>query len=334
MSRYGPGEHCGASYKGQGHTLTPWDYITGWAKAYEIVTQFYDEAKAWTAAQFANTLPCDMLGKAAAECKKYGEQLAGAAINVGLVAAGVPPTLPDLNAAAKGKAVDVGVDFTCASIESSGGKCSPELRAALAKVYATGLDKLQSQLDQTTKEPGCGNATIAHEHGREPLPCFGDYSGVEFRPADGAVYQPPMVTARVTRTARGLPELERSGYELRAELALRNTFEGQIESYYDPVPPTDLSGELFVPATVTLPSLGMGQSATVMLQMGGIQQYTFSSTKGGYAKHNGWCALYNGATGSVTVAATCRAPNGAPVSCASPARRTIQIPKDYKCTVG
>ena len=198
------------------------------------MTQFYDEAKAWTAAQFANTLPCDMLGKAAAECKKYGEQLAGAAINVGLVAAGVPPTLPDLNAAAKGKAVDVGVDFTCASIESSGGKCSPELRAALAKVYATGLDKLQSQLDQTTKEPGCGNATIAHEHGREPLPCFGDYSGVEFRPADGAVYQPPMVTARVTRTARGLPELERSGYDLRAELTLRNTFEGQIESVLRP----------------------------------------------------------------------------------------------------
>lgn len=131
-----------------------------------------------------------------------------------------------------------------------------------------------------------------------------------------------MVTIRVTRKARGLPELARSEFELRTHLSLRNHFPGgQIESYYDPVPPTDLSGELFAPGTLTLPPLGMGQSATVVLQMGGIKQYTFSSTKGGYATHNGWCALYNGGTGSVTVTATCRNANGAPVSCGVDARR-------------
>jgi hypothetical protein len=335
LSRYGPGEHCGRSYSGQGHTLTPWDYITGWAKAYEIVSKFYDEAKAWAATQFANTLPCDMLGKAADDCKKYGEQLAGVAINAGLVAAGVPPSLPDLNEAAKGKAVEVGVSLTCDAIESNGGKCSPELEKALAKAYGAGLDKLEHELDRTTKEPGCGSAAEAHSHGREPLPCFGDYPEVEFKPADGAVYQPPMVTVRVTRKGRGLSDLARSDYELRAHLSLRNHFAGgQIESYYDPVPPTDLSGELFAPGTLTLPSLGMGQSATVTLQMGGIQQYTFSSTKGGYAKHNGWCALYNGGSGSVTVTAMCRNANGAPVSCGLEARRTIQLPKDYKCSIG
>ena len=98
--------------------------------------------------------------------------------------------------------------------------------------------------------------------------------------------------------------------------------------------PTDLSGELFAPATLTLPFLAMGESATVMLQMGGIKEYTFSSTKGGYAKHNGWCALYNGGTGSVTVAAMCRNSSGAPVSCAASARSAVQMPKDSKCTVG
>jgi hypothetical protein len=335
VAPYGPGEHCPAYYRGQGHTLTPWDYITGWAKAYEIVTNFYDEAKAWTAAQFANTLPCDMLGKAASECKKYGEQLAGAAINAGLVAAGVPPSLPDLNEVAKGQAVDAGVSFTCSSIESSGGKCSPELKTALAKAYGAGLDKLEKQLDRTTKEPGCGNVTVAHENGREPLPCFGDYPGLEFKPADGAVYQPPLVTVRVTRTARGFPELDRSEYEIRADLVLQNKFAGgQIESYYKPVPPTDLSAELFAPGRLTLPSLAMGQSATVTLAMGGIKQYTFSTTSGGYAVHNGWCALYNGATGSVTVAATCLNSTGAAVSCAAPAKRAVQTPKDYKCTIG
>ena len=111
LAGYGPGEHCGKALTGQGNTLTPWDYIVGWAKAYEIVPQFYDEAKVWTATQFANMLPCDMLGKAASDCKQYGEQLAGAAINVGLASAGVPPSLPELNAAAEGQAVEVGVGF-------------------------------------------------------------------------------------------------------------------------------------------------------------------------------------------------------------------------------
>jgi hypothetical protein len=142
------------------------------------------------------------------------------------------------------------------------------------------------------------------------------------------------VTVRVTRTARGPLEIDRSDYELRADLVLQNKFPGgQIESYYKPVPPTDLSGELFMPAKLTLPALAMGQPVTVTLPLGGIKQYTFSSTSGGYAVHNGWCALYNGATGSVTVGARCRNATGE-VSCASPARRTVQIPKDYKCTVG
>jgi hypothetical protein len=334
LASYGPGEHCGKSYSGMGHTLTPWDYITGWAKAYEVVSQFYDEAKAWTAQQFANTLPCGMLGKAADECKKYSEHLAGVAINVGLSAAGVPPSLPDLNEVAKGQAVEAGVGFTCATIESNGGTCSPELKTALAKAYGEGLDRLEKQLDRTTKEPGCGSAAAAHEHGREPLPCFGDYPGVEFRPADGAVYRPPMVTVRVTRTAPGLPDLGRSEYELRADLTLQNRVSGQIESYYKPVPPTDLSGELFVPGRLTLPALPVGQSATVTLPMGGIKQYTFSTTAGGYAVHNGWCALYNGATGSVSVSATCRSANGNAISCAVPGRKAVQVPKDYKCTVG
>jgi hypothetical protein len=335
LATYGPGQHCGKSYSGQGHTLTPWDYITGWAKAYDVVSQFYDEAKAWTAQQFANTLPCGMLGKAADECNKYSEQLAGAAINVGLSAAGVPPSLPDLNEVAKGQAVDAGVGFTCATIESNAGKCSPEMKTALAKAYGEGLDRLEKQLDRTMKEPGCGSAAAAHEHGREPLPCFGDYPDVEFRPADGAVYRPPMVTVRVTRTAPGLPDLGKSEYELRVNLILQNKFPGgQIESYYKPVPPTDLSGELFVPGRLTLPAVGVGQSATVTLPLGGIKQHTFSTTAGGYAVHNGWCALYNGASGSVSVSATCRSANGNAVSCALPGEKAVQIPKDYKCTVG
>ena len=100
---YPPGEYCGKSYKGQSYQAkSPWDYITGWSKALEIASDFYEDAKKWTAKQFAEALPCESLGKAGAACEQYATELAGVAINVGLAAVGVPPTLPNLNELAKG----------------------------------------------------------------------------------------------------------------------------------------------------------------------------------------------------------------------------------------
>ena len=329
---YPPGKHCGQSYKGQSYQAkSPWDYITGWAKAYEVASNFYDEAKHWTAKQFAEALPCEALGKAGSACEKYSEDLAGVAISVGLSAAGVPPSLPSLSALAKGQAVNAGVDFTCQAVENEGGKCSPKLRSALAKAYSAGLDKLTHDLDRVTKEPGCGNEKIAHENGREPLPCFGEYPGVEFEPAPGAVYEPPTVTLRVTRSSTEVSDLPNA--ELVATIWLKNRFPGgQIESYYQPIPPTDLYGELFAPAMATLPPVGAGRSLTMILPMGGIKQYTFSSKEGGYAVHNGWCYLYNGGSGSVLGSLKCQGPNGTQVSCGAGGELKVQMPKDSNCS--
>lgn len=331
---YPPGEHCGKSYKGQSYQAkSPWDYITGWSKALEIASDFYEDAKKWTAKQFAEALPCEALGKAGAACEQYATELAGVAINVGLAAVGVPPTLPNLNELAKGQAVDAGVAFTCTTIENQGGKCSPKLRDALKKAYGAGLDKLEQNLDRVNKEPGCGNEKEAHEHGREPLPCFGKIAGVEFRAADGAVYQPPMVTVRITRN--NFPVAEHTDLVLRTTVWLKNRFPGgTIETYYQPVPPTDLAGELFVPGSLTLAPLAVGQSVNLILPMGGIKQYTFSSTQGGYAVHNGWCALYNGGTATVLGSIKCRTAEGAEASCGVSGERTVQMPKDGHCSVG
>jgi hypothetical protein len=93
------------------------------------------------------------------------------------------------------------------------------------------------------------------------------------------------------------------------------------------VPPRDLAAELFAPVNIPLPALAAGQVVNMTLPLGGIEQYTFSSTNGGYAKHNGWCALYNGGTGSVTGKMTCRTSDGKEVYCGG-TDRTVQLPKD------
>jgi hypothetical protein len=329
---YPRGEHCGEPYRGPGYQAnSAWDYITGWAKAYELASNFYEDAKKFVAHRFAESLPCEALGKTASACEKYANELAGMAINAGLAAVGVPPSLPSLSEIAKGQAVNAAVDLTCTTVENQGGQCSPKLRDALKKAYSAGLDKLAYDLDHVTKEPGCGNEKEAHENGREPLPCFGNNPRIEFRPADGAVYQPPMVTVRVTQNNSPVPEF--SDLQLQLSVWLKNRFPGgTIESYYPPVPPTDLAAELFAPRSITLTSLAPGQSLNLVLPMGGIKQYTFSIPQERYAVHNGWCALYNGGTATASASTTCRNSFGERVSCGVGGERTIQMPKDANCS--
>jgi hypothetical protein len=334
VAKYGPGKHCGKRYTGNSYQAKDaWAYLLGWAKAYEIVSSFYDDAKAFVAAQVANTLPCQMLGKAGDDCRKYAEQLAGMAITAGLTAAGVPPSLPDLDEMAKGQAVNAGVELTCTAIENGGGKCSPQVRSVLAKAYGAGLDRLEKEMAKVTKEPGCGNEQEAKEHGRWPLPCFSDYPGaVEFKPAPGAVYQPPTIKMRLTRKSQAVAESK-----VTAALTLDNTVPAgtTIEHYYQPIDqPVPLRGEPFAPGRLDLAPLAPGQSVTVTMPLGGIRPDAaiFSTTKGGYAKHNGWCYLYRGGTGPLTVEARCSAPDGKVFSCGGPAKRMVQIPQSADCS--
>ena len=130
-------------------------------------------------------MPCQYLGsKLEGGCKDIAKQVASSAITAGLAATGVPPTIPNLQGlgdVAKGKAVDAAVDYSCKEFESHGGQCTPELRKALAAAYGKALDQIQVGASQI-KEPGCGNTELAHENGREPLPCFTDkkYSVLPF----------------------------------------------------------------------------------------------------------------------------------------------------------
>jgi len=312
-------KHPSMSYQAK----TFWDYPGGWFKAYKVISEFYEEVKNLAASQFAQKF-CGLLGNPP-DCQKNARKLAGVAINVGLTAAGVPPTLPDLDNIAKGKVVDGAVDYSCTVLENQGGTCTPELRAAFAKGYKIGLDQLLKENEKSAKEPDCESAAGA-------LPCFTKYPDTEVQPATGAVFQPPTVAVRVTLTKPYHSWSHPEG-ELKASLRLHNVVPAgtQIESYYAPVPKTQLDGELFVPIKIPVPLLAVGQSADVTLVFDRVQQYHFSTTTdaqgklNGLAQHNGWCYLYEGGKGPLSVSFL-------PNSLGKGAEQQIQIPKAWTCT--
>jgi hypothetical protein len=153
---------------------------------------------------------------------------------------------------------------------------------------------------------------------------------MEIQPAKGAVFQPPTVAVRVTLTK---PNHGWTEGELKASLVLHNVVPAgtQIESQYAAVPKTQLDGQLFVPVQIPVPSLAVGQSADVTLVFDRVQQHPFSTTTdaqgkpNGFAQHNGWCYLYEGGKGPLSVSFL-------PNSFGNGAEQQIQIPKTGTCT--
>jgi hypothetical protein len=300
-----------------------WDYPGGWLKTYKVISEFYDDVKSIAASEFAQTF-CGLV-KNPPKCKEAAKTLAGVAINTGLTAAGLPPTLPDLDEIAKGKVVDVAVDYSCKVVESQGGTCTPEMRLLFTNGYKYGVDQLLKDNVKQAKEPYCGAFNGA-------LPCFTDYPDVKIEPAKGAVFEPPSVTIRVT-LIKPSHSWTNSETKLVASWFLHNVLPAgtRIENYYARIPETRLDGQLFLPVEVPVPFLGVGQSANLTLVFDRVKEFHFWTTRDeqgkatGYTQHNGWCHLYEGGYGSVTVSFL-------PNSFGNEAKRDTKLPKTWKCT--
>ena len=307
LMQYQPGhEYCPPTDPSTQEKST-WEWIgtaiAGWGKAYDGLAHFYDEAKNYVATQFANTVPCKWLGKKLEDdCKDAARQLAGTAISVGLVAAGVPPTLPDLGALGdlgKGKVVDAAVGYTCDAFESQGGMCTPEMREQLAKLYQQALDELLEGIKRDGKEPDCGDGQTANEHGKLPLPCFTQFPGTDVKPASGSVYEPSMVTVRVTRVKPD-PDFIMPGCSVFANVNLQKEFKGGwFGGWY--AKPGLLSGEAFVEQRTSIPPLALGKSVDLTLLFTRTQKH---SLPGLYQPdYVGWQNLYVGGKGSLIAGA-------------------------------
>lgn len=287
-----------------------WEGVKGWGKAWDGLVHSYDYAKSWVASQVASGVPCNMLGDMEDDCEAFARDVAATALEVGLVAAGIPPSLPDLTAvqqAAKGQIVDAAVTYTCETIEAQGGTCTPAMRDMLKKVYTAGFDQLQKQIAKSGSEPHCGDAAAAKLHGKLPLPCFTDH-GITVKPAVGAVLEPMKVTVRVTRHRNDFP-IDRD-CRVTAGVWLKNTHPevGPIE------------GNPFRPGIpVPLPPMKIGDSKTVTLVLGPPDMVSNKRFLSSDQPYGDWLSLYRGGQGTV---------GGGAGECAAGDSKNVSIPVD------
>lgn len=304
--------------------------IEGYGQAWNGISWFYEQAKDYAASLFAEVIvPCEMLEEikegAAATCEGIAKEVAGTAISVGLTAAGVPPTIPDLEGMsqlAKGEAVEAAVNYTCELIESANGECTPEMRDGLAAAYSKGLDQLQKDVKKQSKEPQCGNDQEVKEQGKVPLPCFSEF-GIDVKPAPGSVETPPAVTVRVTRTKPDPTFATECG--VGASLQVKN-----VIADFGPA-----DAALWPAANAKLPPIsGVGGSRVLKLNFGPRQPWFPLGKKGATAQ---WHQLLSGGTATLAVFGQGSADAQPPlpagkvsVGCAvGPGPKTISIPKAF-----
>ncbi|MCA1974997.1 MAG: hypothetical protein LDL44_19355, partial [Caenispirillum sp.] len=234
----------------------------------------------------------------------------------------------------KGKAADAAVEFSCQTFESNGGKCTPELREQLRKLYKMALDELQKKLAENLKheahEPGCGDAQTAGEHGRLPLPCFTDFPGTAVKPATGSVYEPPQVRTRVTRKA-----LQPNGVAGCDSLAIDVFLENQFKGGYlggKMLPPAKVSGAAYKTEVAAIPKLAVGKSAEIALNLNHMAKVDVPGNYWPDFYLPNWLVLYEGGKGTLSAGVLAQVESGAASgklfgSCATGDSWQIQIPK-------
>lgn len=322
MGIYKPGEYCPPPDPDtQEKGWFDWVVIglTGYLKAYDGLVEFYNGAKSYIADKVAEIMPCEELGKSAqSTCEDITAFAAKSAISAGMVAAGIPPeypTLEDLQAAGEGKIADAAIAASCSAVEANGGVCTPEMKEAMKTAYTEGIKQLeQSFIDSKASEPVCGNKQLANQHGRLPLPCFSDYSGVVVHPAKGSVYAPPVVKVRVTKIKpspyeSGMqtpPSLKPVHCSVTAGIVLSNYIEDETISsiHYKDV---KLFGRPFDLTTAYIPNLAVGQSIDMDLVFAKMIQVELPYSVDTKFNLEEWAYLYVGGKGTLSASSDCAA---------------------------
>ncbi len=277
--------------------------VHGWFMAYDLGAKYYNAAKQWIVEQIVGPIPCEWLGDdLESTCDGAFHIIVSSAIDAAMVSAGVPPSIPDLaalEAAAKGDLIDGAVDFTCDQVQETGDhECGELTKEALHKIYQQGLDAMIKEATRGAHEPDCDNANLGVDY--HLLPCFTDYPGVELHPAPGALYVPPMVTLKVTRTTA--PPSPYLACTLRMSLYAKNHFSGTSYVQGQKLPEKDIAGELYEPATAPIALLQKGESETIKVAFQKMRLFsiaTNSSTPSGSLGE--WGTLYWGGQGTLSV---------------------------------
>ena len=184
-------EKCPDAYTG-GNTPTIGsvlgDVFSGFKYLFNFVTGLYNDFKAFAIELVLDILPCGGLEDI---CKS----VISAAVDYGLTAVGLPPSLPDFDqfaAAAKGELVDM---ITEEVLANSPVPCIDICKEQLQNAIEMTVDSAMDAMENTSVAPSCVSKDEAHQHGREP---WCPPPGIIVKPALRATDQPASAVVEVS----------------------------------------------------------------------------------------------------------------------------------------
>ncbi len=254
----------------------------------------------------------------------YCRVVAEVAVSSGMVALGIPPSLPNYNELID-KGVDHAVELAAAEIVSQTGvPCVGPCEDALREGFSKAADELKT----TSYTPGCVGEDEAHKHGREPL-CLPDF--IIAKPAPGAVYTPPTAVVEVTRlfADENPGSLFDDKCRLGVGFSVENHFPGGTvwgpgtSPQTKDVPAQKIAGTLFGgDGTELSPEMAKGSKIVRNVVFEPPQKFIFSWTRQLWnwsqipaRDEQGpmgpdWFALYSGGTAKVGAGINCAAKGG------------------------
>ena len=315
--------YCPPDYRGPHQNITSVGDFASWAangiaSAFDWVSGAYNGLKSLAVNTVLKyTGVCDVVGAAGGATAAKGCKVAAeTAVDAGMVALGVPPSLPNFNELMD-KGVDAAVEFAAENVsEQTGipcvGPCEDALRA--------GFKATATSLKDAVYQPGCVGSDEAHQHGREAL-CLP--AGVIAKPAPGAIDVPPTAVVEVTRL-RHLQSTNnaRSSCFVAGGIDFINQFPGG--TVWGPAQTTmevktqQVKGELYGFARADLsPAMGFDKKLTVPLTFNKELKFEFPWTHKlwqssqipapdeQYPRADDWYQLYFGAEARISVAGNC-----------------------------
>lgn len=255
IKQYNVGDRiCPTVYKGQGEPSWYESLWSAMTSGVSWVSQAYNDLKSGI---------IDAIGSVACGGDATCKMALSAGLDLGMIALGIPPTLPNFD-----QLVDGGFDYLAGELSAAAG-CPDAVCRDIIK------DQLKKALEEKkNKNPGCTDIEEAHRMGIEPL-CLPD--GVKSHLDPLALYHNATIILTVKRTNAPVADEQKfansKAYRLEFKTTAKNATPvgkviNNIEPYNKSVKITKpLEGELFRSKNIPIPYIGPGQSIDIPIQL-------------------------------------------------------------------
>lgn len=285
---------CPLSYKGVGEEAwyeSLWNTLTS---GVDWVSEAYNDLK---------SAVVDAVGSIACGGNEDCEAALAAGLDLGLVALGIPPTIPNFD-----QLMDEGFEYVASELSAAAGCPDAVCRALIKEGLKTALDS------QKNPNPACMDKAAANGMGIEPL-CLP--AGVKAHWDPAATHRDAQITVTVTRNQTAVPSeqaIASTSYRLLISTFGKNA--GSVGGKIINIEPygktltinKPLEGEIFRYVVIPIPYLEKGQSIDIPVNLVAtdywvpghkelMEGWTTVTYKDGWPQYqyNDWWRLYYGA---------------------------------------